>query len=185
MDAPVRAGNGPHLFAGHRDVENGTDIVTGYAHVNGKRTVYIPVTNARTRPRWPSSIASKRRCRDASGRAAGREDQPRVRPIAVCRRRDSQPDHEGVLGALLTGLMVLLFLRDWRSALIVSSPFPFALFVRRPRAVGVRPTINIMTLGGLALAVGVLVDEATVEIENIHTHMSAGFPGTRRAGCCQ
>ena len=78
---------------------------------------------------------------------------------------------EGLLGAVLTGLMVLLFLRDWRSALIVIIDIPFALLARRRLLWATGQTINIMTLGGLALAVGVLVDEATVEIENIHTHM--------------
>ena len=80
---------------------------------------------------------------------------------------------EGLLGAALTGLMVLLFLRDWRSALIVVMNIPFALLSAVILLWATGQTINIMTLGGLALAVGVLVDEATVEIENIHTQMLA------------
>src|SRR5438093_1249431 len=78
---------------------------------------------------------------------------------------------EGLLGAALTGLMVLMFLRDWRSSLIVITTIPFALLAAVIWLWAAGQTINIMTLGGLALAVGVLVDEATVEIENIHTHM--------------
>jgi multidrug efflux pump subunit AcrB len=74
--------------------------------------------------------------------------------------------------------MVLLFLRDWRSALIVVMNIPFALLAAVIMLWATGQTINIMTLGGLALAVGVLVDEATVEIENIHTKMS---PGVSRA----
>jgi multidrug efflux pump subunit AcrB len=85
---------------------------------------------------------------------------------------------EGLLGALLTGLMVLLFLRDWRSALIVVLNIPFALFAAIIALWATGQTINIMTLGGLALAVGVLVDEATVSIENIHTQLR---PGVSRA----
>ena len=85
---------------------------------------------------------------------------------------------EGLLGAVLTGLMVLLFLRDWRSALIVVMNIPFALLGAVIVLWATGQTINIMTLGGLALAVGVLVDEATVEIENIHTQM---LPGVSRA----
>ena len=85
---------------------------------------------------------------------------------------------EGLLGAVLTGLMVLLFLRDWRSALIVVLNIPFALLSAVILLWATGQTINIMTLGGLALAVGVLVDEATVEIENIHTQM---LPGVSRA----
>src|SRR5205823_6326147 len=85
---------------------------------------------------------------------------------------------EGLLGAALTGLMVLIFLRDWRSALIVVANIPFALLAAVIMLWAAGQTLNIMTLGGLALAVGVLVDEATVEIENIHSQM---LPGVSRA----
>src|SRR5207247_861442 len=85
---------------------------------------------------------------------------------------------EGLLGAALTGLMVLIFLRDWRSALIVVMNIPFALLSAVILLWAAGQSINIMTLGGLALAVGVLVDEATVEMENIHTQMR---PGVSRA----
>src|SRR5262249_29941375 len=85
---------------------------------------------------------------------------------------------EGLLGAFLTGLMVLIFLRDWRSAVIVIINIPFALLSAVILLWGTGQTMNIMTLGGLALAVGILVDEATVEIENIHTQM---LPGVSRA----
>ena len=85
---------------------------------------------------------------------------------------------EGLLGAALTGLMVLIFLRDWRSAVIVIMNIPFALLSAVILLWLTGQTLNIMTLGGLALAVGVLVDEATVEIENIHTQM---LPGVSRA----
>src|SRR5262249_47953033 len=78
---------------------------------------------------------------------------------------------EGLLGALLTGVVVLLFLRDWRSALIVVGTIPFALLTAVVALWGAGQTINIMTLGGLALAVGILVDESTVVIENIHSHL--------------
>jgi multidrug efflux pump subunit AcrB len=84
------------------------------------------------------------------------------------------------LGALLTGLMVLLFLRDARSALIVVTTIPFAILAGVVGLWLAGQTINIMTLGGLALAIGVLVDEATVAVENIHTHLSRGSP-VRRA----
>ena len=83
---------------------------------------------------------------------------------------------EAALGALLTGLMVLLFLRDWRSAGIVVVTIPFALLAAVIALWGAGQTINVMTLGGLALAVGILVDEATVAIENIHTHLARGVP---------
>src|SRR5207302_4824877 len=76
---------------------------------------------------------------------------------------------EGGLGALLTGVMVLLFLRDWRSSVIVILTIPFALLSAVVWLWMTGQTLNIMTLGGLALAVGVLVDEATVVIESIRT----------------
>src|SRR5258706_82159 len=86
---------------------------------------------------------------------------------------------EGLLGAVLTGVMVLLFLRDWRGALIVIITIPISLLAAVVWLWAAGQTINIMTLGGLALAVGVLVDEATVEIENIHSHMAGGLSRPR------
>src|SRR5262249_29281254 len=78
---------------------------------------------------------------------------------------------EGLLGAALTGVMVLLFLRDWRSVIVVVLNIPFALLGSVIALWLTGQTINLMTLGGLALAVGILVDESTVEVENIHTQM--------------
>ena len=83
--------------------------------------------------------------------------------------------HEGMLGALLTGFTILFFLRDWRSSLIVVITIPFALLCAVVALWATGQTINIMTLGGLALAVGVLVDEGTVLLENIHVHLAKGM----------
>ncbi|MBF6571498.1 MAG: efflux RND transporter permease subunit, partial [Candidatus Binataceae bacterium] len=80
---------------------------------------------------------------------------------------------ESLLGIGLTGLMVLLFLRDWRSALIVVLTIPFSLLAAFVALRLVGQTVNIMTLGGLALAVGILVDEGTIAIENIHVHLES------------
>src|SRR5207248_10225151 len=82
---------------------------------------------------------------------------------------------EALLGAFLTGLMVLLFLRDFRSSLIVMITIPFSILSAVVCLWVTGQTINIMTLGGLALAVGVLVDESTVSIESIHTHLASGL----------
>ncbi|HEV7551068.1 MAG TPA: efflux RND transporter permease subunit, partial [Candidatus Angelobacter sp.] len=81
---------------------------------------------------------------------------------------------EGLIGAALTGLMILFFLGDWRSSLIVVITIPFALLMAVVLLRLTGQTINIMTLGGLALAVGVLVDEGTVLMENIHVHLAQG-----------
>jgi multidrug efflux pump subunit AcrB len=78
---------------------------------------------------------------------------------------------EAGLGMALTGLMVLLFLRDWRSAIVVVLNIPLALLGAVIALALTGQTVNLMTLGGLALAVGILVDEATVEVENIHTQL--------------
>src|SRR5271154_6421125 len=78
---------------------------------------------------------------------------------------------EGLIGAGLTGLMILVFLRDWRSVIVVVFNIPMALLGSLCGLWLTGNTINIMTLGGLALAIGILVDEATVEIENIHVQM--------------
>jgi multidrug efflux pump subunit AcrB len=174
LDAPVRVGAGPAVYL--RDlgtVEVGTDIITGYAQVNGRRTVYIPVTKRAD----ASTLAVINRVK---------AELPRMKQVVPedveIRLEFDQSRYvvnalrglafEAGLGALLTGLMVLLFLRDWRSALIVVATIPFALLAAIVGLWGAGQTMNIMTLGGLALAVGVLVDVATVSIESIHTHLS-------------
>ena len=182
LSAPIRPVSGTTVYL--RDIgtiENGTDIITAYAHVNGKRTVYIPVTKRADASTLAVISAVKAALPDF--RKAVPED------VDVRLEFDQSPTVtnsirnlvlEGALGAALTGLMVLLFLRDWRSALIVVLNIPFALFSALILLWATGQTINIMTLGGLALAVGVLVDEATVSIENIHTQlrqMPLGFPG--------
>src|SRR5215831_1623343 len=180
LSTPIRPMSGTTIYL--RDIgtiDNGTDIITAYAHVNGKRTVYIPVTKRADASTLSVIHAVK----------AAIPDFKKVVPddVDVSLQFDQSPFvtnslrgliTEGLLGACLTGLMVLIFLRDWRSALIVIVNIPFALLSAVILLWGAGQTINIMTLGGLALAVGVLVDEATVEIENIHTQM---LPGVSRA----
>ena len=180
LSAPIRPVSGTTVYL--RDIgtiESGTDIITAYAHVNGKRTVYIPVTKRAD----ASTLAV------ISAVKAAIPEFKKVLPddVDVGLQFDQSPFVtnslrglivEGLLGAFLTGLMVLIFLRDWRSAVIVVTNIPFALLSAVILLWATGQTINIMTLGGLALAVGVLVDEATVEIENIHTQM---LPGISRA----
>ena len=81
---------------------------------------------------------------------------------------------EGVIAATLTALMILLFLGSWRSTLIIALSIPLSVFTSIIVLSALGETINLMTLGGLALAVGILVDDATVAIENIHRHMASG-----------
>src|SRR5271154_1176710 len=83
---------------------------------------------------------------------------------------------EGVIAACLTGLMILVFLRSWRSTLIVATSIPLSILVSICVLNALHQTLNIMTLGGLALAVGILVDDATVEIQNDYRHLHLGRP---------
>jgi multidrug efflux pump subunit AcrB len=81
---------------------------------------------------------------------------------------------EGVIAAALTSLMILLFLGSWRSSLIISISIPLAILISITALSALGQTLNVMTLGGLALAVGILVDDATVTIENINYHLEQG-----------
>lgn len=83
---------------------------------------------------------------------------------------------EGVIAAALTALMILLFIGSWRSTVIIALSIPLSVLTSIAILSALGETINLMTLGGLALAVGILVDDATVAIENIHRHMADGKP---------
>jgi multidrug efflux pump subunit AcrB len=178
---PIRTGNGPTVFV--RDVgwvENSTDILTGYALVNGRRTVYIPVTkraDASTLDvvnRVKSELPHMQALIPDDIKVSFEFDQSTYVKNAI-----RGLVTEGALGAFLTGLVVLIFLRDLRSALIVIVTIPLALLSSLVGLWLAGQTINIMTLGGLALAIGILVDESTVAIENIHTHLARGEPRAR------
>jgi len=168
---PMRAGAGPVVYL--RDlatVQDSSDIPTGYALVNGRRAIYLLCTKRADASTL--SVVHEVRRNLAKMQAALPDD------IQVRFEFDQSPyvtrairglAIEGLLGAGLTGLMVLLFLRDWRSVLVVVLNIPLALMAAVIGLWLTGNTINLMTLGGLALAIGILVDEATVEVENIHT----------------
>ena len=162
-------------------VQDSSDAPTGYALADGRRAVYILVTK-----RADASTMSV-----VNAVKSAIPDMQAVLPpdIHVRYEFDQLPYvtraiwgvvGEGVLGAVLVGLMILLFLRDWRSAIVVLLNIPLALMSALVALWLSGQTINIMTLGGLALAIGILVDEATVEIENIHTQMRSA-PSIARA----
>jgi len=171
-DIPITPGKGASVYV--RDVgwvENSTDILSGYALVNGKRAVYIPVTKRPDASTWSvvqavkTALPSMQDAIPSDISVAYEFDQS-----GYVRNALSGLLFEGALGALLTGLMIYLFLRDARSALIVVITIPVAILSATAALWITGQTINIMTLGGLALAIGILVDEATVTIENIHSH---------------
>jgi multidrug efflux pump subunit AcrB len=171
---PIRSDGTKTVFV--RDVgtvADSADTQVGYALVNGRRTVYIPVTKRA----------------DASTLTVVnlvKENLPKFQAVVppgvkVTYEFDQSPyvtrsirglTEEGLLGAGLTGLMVLLFLRDWRSVIVVVLNIPLALLAAVVALWFSGQTVNLMTLGGLAMAVGILVDEATVEVENIHTQFA-------------
>jgi multidrug efflux pump subunit AcrB len=170
-NVPLKLGQNVYI----RDVgtvSDATDIPVGYALVNGRKSVYLPVVKQASASTLTVVNAVK-------------ENLPRFQAampddVKVTYQFDESPivyraiesvGVEGALGAGLTGLMVLLFLRDLRAVIIVVLNIPLALLGSIVILNLTGNTINIMTLGGLALAIGILVDEATVEIENIHTQM--------------
>src|SRR5262249_15774546 len=151
-------------------VEDTQDIPTGYGLVNGRRSVYIPVTK-RADASTLAVVNVVNAKLPAMQAAPGNEIQVRLLADQAAFVREARGGRatEAGIGAILTGLMVLLFLRDWRSVIVVVLNIPLAL-LGAVVALGLSgQTVNLMTLGGLALAVGILVDEATVEVENIHT----------------
>lgn len=170
---PIRPGANPTVYL--RDVatvRDASDVTTGYALVNGRRAVYILVTKRADASTL--SVVDNVKAALPSMQAVLPDD------IQVGFEFDQSPTvtnairslaTEGALGALLTGLMVLVFLRDWRSVIVVVLNIPFAICGAVVALWLTGQTVNLMTLGGLALAVGILVDEATVEIENIHAKM--------------
>jgi multidrug efflux pump subunit AcrB len=176
LDVPLRAGPGPSVYI--RDVgtvSDSSDILAGYALLNGKRTVYIPVTK---RPDASTiTVVNEVRASLPRFQSLIPEDIKITYELDQSQYvRDALFSvlREGLLGALLTGLTLLFFLRDWRSSLIVVITIPFALLMAVVALWAMGQTINIMTLGGLALAVGVLVDEGTVLLENVHVHLAQG-----------
>lgn len=176
LNLPLRTGAGPTVYL--RDVatvQDSTDVLAGYALVNGKRAVYIPVTKrADASTLTVINEVKKNLARFQSVVPEDIRISLEFDQSSYVRNALSSVVREGILGAVLTGLVVLLFLRDWRSSLIVVTTIPFALLTAVVALWSAGQTINIMTLGGLALAVGILVDEATVVMENIHSHLAQG-----------
>lgn len=178
LDVPLRMNAGPTVFV--RDigtVEDAADITVGYALVQGRRAVYIPVVKKSDASTL--SVVNNIRSSLPLLQSALPED------VKISYEFDQSTYvtnslkslvTEGLLGALLTGLMVLLFLRDWRSVIIVVITIPISVLSAIILLSLFGQTINIMTLSGLALSVGILVDQATVTIENIHQHLEMKKP---------
>ena len=177
-DIPIFKGTVENVYL--RDIaviEDGADITTGYALVNGKRSIYLPVTKSADASTWEVVQNLKKALPRFQSQlpedvTLSYEFDQSVYVINAVKSLIS----EGAIGAILTGLMVLLFLGDKRGALIVVLTIPTSIISGVLFLYLFNQTINIMTLSGLALAIGILVDESTVTIENIHQHLALGKP---------
>lgn len=158
-------------------VEDGADIAAGYALVNGRRSVYLNVAKSADASTWEVVQNLKK--------AIPRLQAQLPEDVTLSYEFDQSTYvmnavkslvTEGIIGAILTGLMVVLFLGDLRGALIVILTIPVSIISGVLFLSLFGQTINIMTLSGLALAIGILVDESTVTIENIHQHLDMGKP---------
>ncbi|GAB2555364.1 efflux RND transporter permease subunit [Spirosoma aerophilum] len=178
LNIPIRVGSGPTVFV--RDiatVEDAADVTVSYALVNGRRAVYIPVVK-KSDASTLDVVSNIRKAMPELQKAVPEDVKISYefdQSVYVTNSLKSLVT-EGILGAVLTGLMVLLFLRDWRSVIIVVLTIPISILCAVILLNLFGQTINIMTLSGLALAIGILVDQATVSIENIHQHLEMGRP---------
>ena len=177
-DIPITTNGSASVFVHDiATVADGSDITVDYALINGKRSVYIPVVKTADASTWDvvqllkGKIPEMKSLLPEDVNVSYEFDQS----VFVINAVKSLMT-EGILGAILTGLMVLLFLKDWRSSLVVVITIPVAIISTMLFLNLCGQTINIMTLSGLALAIGVLVDQATVTIENIHQHLEMGKP---------
>jgi multidrug efflux pump subunit AcrB len=165
---PIKPGQDIYL----RDVatvSDATDLNYGYALVNGQKSVYLPIVKKSTSSTL--QVVSDIRKSMPLFKSVLPDD------VQLSFEFDESPTvvsaisnvvAEGLIGTALTGLMVLVFLGDWRSVIVVVANIPLALLGSLFALWITGNTINIMTLGGLALSIGILVDVATVSIENIH-----------------
>lgn len=175
---PLFKGNVQNLYL--RDVatvEDGADVTVGYGIVNGKRSVYLSIAKSADASTWEVVQNLKK--------AIPKIQSTLPEDVHISYEFDQSTYvmnsvksllTEGAIGAILTGLMVLLFLGDARGALIVILTIPTSIICGVLFLNLFGQTINIMTLSGLALAIGILVDESTVTIENIHQHFDMGKP---------
>ena len=175
---PLFKGGIQNLYLGDvATVKDGADITAGYALVNGKRSVYVSIAKAGDASTW--DVVQKLKADLPKIQSTLPEDVKLSyefdQSVYVINSVKSLIT-EGIIGAVLTGLMVLLFLGDRRAAIIVILTIPISIIsgVLFLKLFG--QTINLMSLSGLALAIGILVDESTVTIENIHQHLDMGKP---------
>jgi multidrug efflux pump subunit AcrB len=175
-DLPIRQVNGAIVYIHDvAHVRNGFPPQTNIVRVDGQRAALLSVIktgNASTLNIVKGILAK------ADSLKSQLPPQFRITPLAdqsiFVRASIDGVVHEGIIAACLTAVMILIFLGSWRSTLIVAVSIPLSILTSLLTLSALGETINIMTLGGLALAVGILVDDATVEIENINRNLEQG-----------
>lgn len=175
-DLPIKVVNGATIYI--RDVatvRDGNPPQTNIVHVNGSRSVLMMVLKNGYISTLDIIAGIKKKA------AAYKDSLPDALKIGFVGDQGvfvaasiEGVVREGVIAAVLTSVMILLFLGSWRSTIIIATSIPLAVFGSIIMLAALGETLNIMTLGGLALAVGILVDEATVTIENINWHLEQG-----------
>lgn len=177
-DVPIRTDSGRTVYI--RDVahvRDGGAVQTNVVRQDGRRGTYLSVLKSG----GASTLDVVARSRALlAGLAAAHPPGTEVAVLAdqsvFVRAALAGTITEAVIAACLTALMILLFLGSWRSTLIIATTIPLATLSSVIGLAALGHTLNVMTLGGLALAVGILVDDATVAIENIHRNLEEGKP---------
>jgi multidrug efflux pump subunit AcrB len=175
-DLPIKTVGGTPIYV--RDVahvRNGYPPQTNIVRINGQRAallVVLKVGNASTLD--VVSRVKRAITRLLPGLPRNLEIKPQADQSLFVRASIAGVLREAVIAASLTALMILIFLGSWRSTLIIAVSIPLSILSSIIVLSALGETINIMTLGGLALAVGILVDDATVAIENINSHLESG-----------
>ncbi len=175
-DLPIKTvGNSTIYIKDVAHVRNGYPPQTNMVRVDGQRSVLMVIL--KTGDASTLDIISNVK-QMLPSIAAGLPPQLKIKPVSdqsiFVLASIKGVVREGVIAACLTGLMILLFLGSWRSTLIIAVSIPLSVLTSLLVLSALGETINIMTLGGLALAVGILVDDATVEIENINRNIAQG-----------
>jgi len=175
-DVPIRDVNGTVVFV--RDVANvhdGSSPQTNLLRMNGRHSVLMSVLKTGSASTLEIVESIKRLLPSIQAQLPQDLKLTAIADQSIfVRAAVSSVIREGVIAAALTGLMILLFLGSWRSTLIITISIPLSVLTSIICLSAIGETINIMTLGGLALAVGILVDDATVAIENINWHLEHG-----------
>jgi multidrug efflux pump subunit AcrB len=175
-DLPIKSVNGSVVYMHDvAQVHNGSAVQTNIVHVDGNRSVLLSVfKNGATSTL--DIVGGIKKMLDIIKPSL--PDALEVKPIGdqslFVRASINGVVREGIIAAALTSLMILLFLGSWRSTLIVTTSIPLSILGAIGALYAFGETLNVMTLGGLALAVGILVDEATVTIESINYHLEQG-----------